>query len=31
MENLEKKVAVNIRNKCERFRKKWHKKENKVP
>ena len=31
MENLKKKVAVNNQNKCERFRKKWHKKENKVP
>ena len=31
MENLEKKVVVNNQNKCERFRKKWHKKENKVP
>ena len=30
MKNLEKRVAVNNRNKCERFRKKWHRIENKI-
>ena len=31
IKNLEKRVAVNNWNKCERFRKKWHRIENKVP
>ena len=31
IKNLQKRVAANNRNKCERFRKKWHRIENKVP
>ena len=31
IKNLEKRVVANNRNKCERFRKKWHRIENKVP
>ena len=31
IKNLEKRVAANNQNKCERFRKKWHRIENKVP
>ena len=31
IKNLEKGVAGNNRNKCERFRKKWHRIENEVP
>ena len=31
IKNLEKRVAGNNRNKCERFRKKWHRIENEVP
>ena len=31
IKNLEKRVAENNRNKCERFRKKWHRIENEVP
>ena len=31
IKNLERIGAVNNRNKCERFRKKWRKTENKVP
>ena len=31
IKNLEKRVAENDRNKCERFRKKWHRIENEVP
>ena len=30
IKNLEKRVAANNRNKCERFRKKWHRIENEV-
>ena len=31
IKNLEKRAAVNDRNKCGRFRKKWHRIENKIP
>ena len=31
IKKLERRVAVNNRNKCERFRKKWHRIENKIP
>ena len=31
MKNLERRVTVNNPNKCKRFRKKWHRIENKVP
>ena len=31
IKNLEKRVAGNNRNKCKRFRKKWHRIENEVP
>ena len=31
IKTLEKRVAENNRNKCERFRKKWHRIENEVP
>ena len=31
IKNLEKRVAANNRDKCERFRMKWHRIENKVP
>ena len=31
IKKLERRVAVSNRNKCERFRKKWHRIENKIP
>ena len=31
IKNLEEREAENNRNKCERFRKSWHRIENKVP
>ena len=31
IKNIERGVARNNRNKCERFRKKWHRVENKIP
>ena len=31
IKNIEKRVARNNRSKCERFRKKWHRIENKIP